>query len=580
MKPSNNNRKKNNKKRNAINLKKIVMISILVIVMFAVGRQALQQTMPVPFTMQYTEFTELLKSGEVKGVAIYTGLDYFTAELNDGTKATVPNPRYDEFRKDVYESGVIVNVYTATVGDAISTIVLSLPLTLVMLALVYFLFNTVSSTARNYFTCAKQSEGVKFDEVAGMTEIKAEVQFVVDFLKTPSKYAHVGAKVPKGMLLSGPPGTGKTLLAKAIAGEANVPFISASGSDFVEMFVGLGARRVRELCDFARMNAPCVVFIDEIDAVGRKRDSIGGSNHNEGGQTLNALLQRMDGMGALSGVLFIGATNMLEHLDPALIRPGRFDRHVKISAPTNKADRIAIINVHLRGKKLAEGVTAESISSLMIGMTGADIATVINESVICSLMAGRNGELAIQDVDDALMKMILKGSNTKVIKTRDIDRVAIHEAGHAVVNLECGRMVKKVSIIPNTSGIGGITIPDMEIIDEALVRTKDDLINDVKVAYGGLVAEKIILGEYSTGNSGDIQKSSDLIRAMVTHYGMGSTLVDLTNIDNKDVAKEMRETSARILEEVTNLITSKKEDVLKLKERLLKEETIYDLESV
>lgn len=566
------------KKRVAIDLKKIAIFIIFIIIILIVTYNGIKSTLPIKIDMQYMEFIELLHSNKVDSVSIYTGLDYFDVVTVDGALARVPNPRYDEFRKDLYESGVNINIHTTTPAEAFSTIIISLPITMLLLALVYYLYMSVSSTVKNYFMSVKQSDGVRFTDVAGMSEIKEEIKFVVDFLKSPSKYREAGARIPKGILLSGPPGTGKTLLAKAIAGEADVPFISANGSDFIEMFVGLGARRVRELCKYALLNAPCVVFIDEIDAIGKRRSSINTAGNNENGQTLNALLQKMDGMRQLSGVLFIGATNVIDHLDPALTRSGRFDRHIVINAPNNKEDRIEIINTHLRGKKLRDDVKVEDINNLLIGLTGADIEMILNEAVLNSLMRDNNGIIELADIDVALNKLMTSGSNVKIVKHKDIERIAMHEAGHALVNLLCGRRVRKVSIVSSTSDVCGITITDMSEYDNSIIRTKKDLMDDIRVSYGGLVAEQLIYDDYSNGSSNDLQKSTVLIKLMVTKYGMGATLIDMTEINDVEVSNEMCKVSNSIYSNVESLLKQNKEKLIALGKQIEENEVLYNLD--
>ncbi|MBR3971468.1 MAG: ATP-dependent zinc metalloprotease FtsH [Ruminococcus sp.] len=361
-----------------------------------------------------------------------------------------------------------------------------------------------------------------FDDVAGADEEKEELEEIVEFLKNPQKYNDLGAKIPKGVLLVGPPGTGKTLLARAVAGEAGVPFFSISGSDFVEMFVGVGASRVRDLFEHAKKHSPCIIFIDEIDAVGRQRGTGLGGGHDEREQTLNQMLVEMDGFGANEGVIVIAATNRPDILDPALLRPGRFDRQVTVGYP-DIAGREAILKVHARKKPLAPDVRLKTIAKTTAGFTGADLANLLNEA---ALLAARRGKKAItmQEVEEATIKVVVgTEKKSKVMSEKEKRLTAFHEAGHAVATYVCETQdpVHQISIIP-TGMAGGYTmhLPS----EDKSYQSKKGMEEDIVVLLGGRVAEALVLGDISTGASNDIERATSTARSMVTKYGMSDVL--------------------------------------------------------
>ena len=363
---------------------------------------------------------------------------------------------------------------------------------------------------------------VKFSDVAGADEEKAELEEVVEYLKDPTKFVKLGARIPRGVLLVGPPGTGKTLLAKAVAGEAGVPFFSISGSDFVEMYVGVGASRVRDLFENARRTPASIIFIDEIDAVGRHRGAGLGGGHDEREQTLNQLLVEMDGFGTNSGVIVMAATNRPDILDPALLRPGRFDRRVTVNYPDMNG-REAILRVHSRNKPLEETVDLRKIAQTTIGFTGADLANLMNEAAL--LAAKKNKALiGMQDIEDSYMKLLLGPQKKSKLRTDDDNKLcAYHEAGHAVASYFCKHTdpVKHITIIPAGSA-GGVTISVPT--EDRMTSSKNQMIDDIILSLGGRVAEEIVLDDISTGASSDIQKATAVARNMVTRYGMSEKL--------------------------------------------------------
>jgi cell division protease FtsH len=451
------------------------------------------------------------------------------------------------------------------------------------------------SRARLY---GNEKDKVTFSNVAGQAEAKQDLEEVVEFLKFPKKFASVGAKIPKGVLLVGPPGTGKTLLSRAVAGEANVPFFSISGSEFVEMFVGVGASRVRDLFAKAKKNAPCIIFIDEIDAVGRRRGSGMGGGHDEREQTLNQILVEMDGFEQGQNVIVLAATNRADVLDPALLRPGRFDRRVGIDLPDRK-DREAILRVHFEKKPLAKDVNLDALAAKSAGSSGADLANIANESAI---IAARNNhsQISQQDVTEAFERVAIGPERkSKVMNEQEKELTAYHEAGHALVGhvLPDSDPVHKVTIIPR-GGTGGVTwfLPPEDRVYTSLVEFKDVLAR----ALGGRIAEEIVYGHdrITTGGGSDLQKAAEIARDMITNQGMGKKLRDQVfkvdegmMLDRMVHEREYSEDTAKIIDqEVEALITeaaNRARAVIKanmshlkdLKDVLLDKETIEGIEA-
>ena len=368
-----------------------------------------------------------------------------------------------------------------------------------------------------------RTNSVNFSKVAGLEEEKEELEEIVDFLKNPKKYTDVGARIPKGVLLVGPPGTGKTLLAKAVAGEAGVPFFSISGSDFVEMFVGVGASRVRDLFEDAKKNAPCIVFIDEIDAVARRRGTGMGGGHDEREQTLNQLLVEMDGFGVNEGIIVMAATNRVDILDPAILRPGRFDRKVGVGRPDIKG-REEILAVHAKDKPLGDDVDLKRIAQTTAGFTGADLENLLNEAAILAAKGARRF-IKQTDIDQAFVKVgIGAEKKSKVISEKEKKITAYHEAGHAILFHELPDVgpVHTISIIPTGTGAAGYTMPLPE--RDEMFNTKGKMMQTIMVALGGRIAEEIIFGDVTTGASQDIKQATSIARAMVTQYGMSDRI--------------------------------------------------------
>ena len=473
--------------------------------------------------LDYTRVDE--KGKEVKERFTVPNVNMFINDVGE-TVRTHNREHPDDMIKDKYKTG--------STGSVLITILPTALLVIVMIAFLAIMFRrmNMTMTGENNRTLsfgkakAKQAGDEKrkttFEQVAGADEEKEELSEIVEFLKNPARFNALGARIPKGVLLVGPPGTGKTLLARAVAGEADVPFFSISGSDFVEMYVVVGASRVRDLFDQAKKNSPAIIFIDEIDAVGRHRGAGMGGGHDEREQTLNQLLVEMDGFGANEGVIIIAATNRPDILDPALLRPGRFDRQVTVGYPDIKG-REAILKVHAKGKPLAPDVQLETIAKSTAGFTGADLENLLNEA---ALLAARCDKKAItmQEIEDATVKVMV-GTEKKSHKMSDKEKklTAYHEAGHAVTTfyLEGQDPVHQISIIPR--GMAGGYTMSIPTEDKSYT-SKGDMLDNIVVLMGGRVAEALILGDISTGASNDIERASEIARKMVTKYGMSDKL--------------------------------------------------------
>ncbi len=456
---------------------------------------------------------------------------------------------------------------------------------------------SLGGLGRNRAKIYAQSEiGVTFDDVAGVDEAKAELQEVVEFLKTPGKFQTLGGRLPKGVLLVGPPGTGKTMLAKAVAGEAAVPFFSVSGSEFVEMFVGLGAARVRDLFAQAQEKAPCIIFVDELDALGRARGANPLGGHDEREQTLNQLLVEMDGFDPKKGVIIMAATNRPEILDPALLRPGRFDRQVLVDRPDIKG-REAILRVHAKGVKLAPEVDLKVVAARTAGFVGADLANLINEA---ALLAARNGKLQVEmaDLEEAIDRVVAGlEKKARVMSPQERERVAVHEAGHALVaaSVPSADPVHKISIIPRGIAALGYTL-QLPTEDRYLL-TRSELLDRLAVLLGGRAAEALTFGEVSTGAQNDLQRAADIARRMVKEYGMSDRLGALafeperrpvflpagdgltgSKPYSEETAREIDEEVKRIVDEtearVQEILTKRARDLKVIAQRLLDKEVL------
>ncbi len=493
----------------------------------------------------YTQevFEKALEDGEVTSVTIRPSQSVPTGEIEalhkSGKSGIFQSLDVKEFEEELRAShpDLPVTITAVRTGSVLSQI---LPFALTILFMIFMLMminrqNSGNARMLNFGRSrAKRATNPDktFEDVAGLKEEKEDLEEVVDFLKDPAKYMKVGARIPKGVLLVGPPGTGKTLLAKAVAGEAGVAFFSISGSDFVEMFVGVGASRVRDLFEEAKKNAPCIIFIDEIDAVGRRRGAGLGGGHDEREQTLNQLLVEMDGFGVNEGIIVMAATNRVDILDPAIMRPGRFDRRVYVGRPDVRG-REEILLVHANNKPLAEDVDLRQIAQTTAGFTGADLENLLNEAAIGAAKENR-GYIVQKDIRQALVKVgIGQEKKSKVITEKDRRITAYHEAGHAILFhvLPDVGPVYSVSIIPTGMGAAGYTMPLPE--QDELFDTRGRMLQNIIVGLGGRVAEEIIFDDITTGASQDIKNCTETARAMVTRYGMSEKL-GLVTYDNDE----------------------------------------------
>ncbi len=509
-------------------LRSVFLIVIACVVVFLIVERLV---MPPSDTthLDYNVFYHKLEARQVQTLHA-VGLQV-SGKLTDGKQYTVAIPNTDAaFVKDVqnHVRGTI-DWQAASNGSLISLLGGLLPFALLGLVL-FFIFRQAQSGGNQALSFGRSrakmlSENrpkVTFNDVAGVEEAKEELEEIVEFLKYPKKFQALGARIPKGVLLLGPPGSGKTLLARAIAGEAGVPFFSISGSDFVEMFVGVGASRVRDLFDQAKKSAPCIIFIDEIDAVGRQRGAGLGGGHDEREQTLNQLLVEMDGFDQNTGVILIAATNRPDVLDPALLRPGRFDRQIVVDRADVRG-RQKILEVHARNKPLEKDVSLETLAKRTPGFSGADLENLLNEA---ALLAARRNKSVIEmnDCDEAIDRVMVGPERRSVVMTqKEKTNTAYHESGHAIIGglLEHGDPIHKVTIIPRGMALG-ITwsLPE----DDRHSRTKEELLSDIAMALGGRVAEEIKFKDVTTGASNDFEKATALARRMVTQYGMSDTL--------------------------------------------------------
>ena len=502
----------------------LMLILLMLALRFPYARQAQ--------TVTAQEFEQILGSGNVAEAVIspnpQTPSGYVTVTLANGQTVRQNVSDVKDAEQLLKDNSIDYSMEDVPQENTLLTVVMPFMLSIVVVVVIVTMMNRgaagggsnarMMNFGRSRAKLSRDSK-VNFTNVAGLEEEKEELEEVVDFLKNPQKYTSVGARIPKGMLLVGPPGTGKTLLAKAVAGEAGVPFFSISGSDFVEMFVGVGASRVRDLFEEAKKNAPCIVFIDEIDAVDRRRGTGMGGGHDEREQTLNQLLVEMDGFGVNEGIIVMAATNRVDILDPAILRPGRFDRKVAVGRPDVKG-REEILKVHSKEKPLSEDVDLRRVAQTTAGFTGADLENLMNEAAIISARDNRRF-IRQADIDKAFVKVgIGAEKKSRVISEKDKKITAYHEAGHAILFhvLPDVGPVHTVSIIPTGVGAAGYTMPLPE--KDEMFNTKGKMLQNIMVDLGGRIAEEIIFKDVTTGASQDIKQASKLARAMVTQYGM------------------------------------------------------------
>ncbi len=596
--------KKNNVTKQSMPYLVLILVILGTLVFYNIGQTKVNK-------LTYDELITELSKDKVNKIEVTpksnAGVYYITGTLKDYSKN-------EEFRVNVPLSESVIDrilsyadnnefeVVTNTnpENSSLVTILVNVVPFVLLIAATFYLFSKISGGNKNSMdfgkSRAKLSEDggrVRFTDVAGLNEEKEEVAELIDFLKNPKKFQKLGARIPKGVLLVGPPGTGKTLLAKAVAGEANVPFYFISGSDFVELFVGVGASRVRDMFKQAKQSAPCLIFIDEIDAVGRQRGTGLGGGHDEREQTLNQLLTEMDGFGANEGIIIIAATNRPDVLDPALLRPGRFDRQVTVSLPDQK-EREAILNVHAKDKVFDETVNLENLSKRTPGFSGADLENLLNESALLAVRRNKKA-IGMDEIDEATDRVLMGPAKTsRKITDKEKKLVSLHEAGHAVIGLklEDANEVHKITIIPRGMA-GGYTmmLPKEEKI---AIATKSELLASITGLLGGRVSEELYFGEISTGASDDFSKATKIARSMVTEYGMSD--LGPVQLEHKEegvflgrdynktrnfsdaVALEIDEEVRKIVNEcykkATKILKENKDLVMLLSDTLIEKETI------
>ncbi len=504
----------------------ILTVSLLILILTTLAQHSLMSG-----NMTYQEFMVAVENKTIESVHIEqnpqtpTGNIYMN--MTDGTDKSMAVSDVIAIQELLKEQEIDFTLLDVPQENYLMTVILPVIISVMLVAVMFLLVNAKANGGGNSKMAnfgksrarMSKTNNVNFSKVAGLAEEKEDLVEVVDFLKDPKKYTDVGARIPKGVLLVGPPGTGKTLLAKAVAGEAGVPFFSISGSDFVEMFVGVGASRVRDLFEDAKKNAPCIVFIDEIDAVARRRGTGMGGGHDEREQTLNQLLVEMDGFGVNEGIIVMAATNRVDILDPAILRPGRFDRKVGVGRPDIKG-REEILNVHAASKPLGDDVDLQKVAQTTAGFTGADLENLLNEAAIMAAKASRR-YIKQADIERAFVKVgIGAEKKSKVISEKEKKITAYHEAGHAILFhvLPDVGPVHTISIIPTGMGAAGYTMPLPE--KDEMFNTKGKMLQDIMVSLGGRIAEEIIFEDVTTGASQDIKHATAIARAMVTQYGM------------------------------------------------------------
>ena len=562
----------------------LLYIGIPVVVLFIIIL-LFNNRVPQTAAYKYSDILDYFQSQEVTGYRLNLGTGDMAIQLESGETIGYQLPSVDLFYMDVRDSiqqyneehpdskmvqDIIRPQETSWLISLLPTLIMFAVLIIFWVVMMRRLGSSMGGDKQMNFGKAKikqmsdEKRKTTFADVAGADEEKEELREIVEFLKNPSKYNSLGARIPKGVLLVGPPGTGKTLLARAVAGEAGVPFFSISGSDFVEMFVGVGASRVRDLFDKAKKNHPCIIFIDEIDAVGRQRGAGLGGGHDEREQTLNQLLVEMDGFGANEGVIMIAATNRPDILDPALMRPGRFDRQVMVGYPDIKG-REEILRVHAKGKPLAPDVVLSTIAKSTAGFTGADLENLLNEA---ALLAARKNHRAItmEEIEEATIKVVVgTEKKSRVMSEKEKKLTAYHEAGHALATYYCKTQdpVHQISIIPR--GMAGGYTMHLPTEDRSY-KSRDEMREELVVLLGGRVAEALVLDDISTGASNDIERATKIARAMVTKYGMSEKLGPITygsDDSNPFLGKEMghisnysEQTASEIDEEIQSIIST------------------------
>lgn len=607
-----NNSKNNSNKRSFFNYAVMPLLIFAIIMLFSSlfspdPKEKYEQVM-------YHDFTRMAENGEIDTVYLddndgkyfyFTITDEIDVDLKEKNLKYTNDPKYDEFKKELLENNINIDSQSElselgiessenTTDKKLNILanILSIALTLFLLFMTFRIFSgrTNSETSNpinellgvgdnsKEYNESNVTNNDTFDNILGLKEVKKDMLSLVDFIKNKEKYINAGAELPRGVILYGPPGTGKTMLARAVAKEAEVPFYYQCGSDFVEKYVGVGAERIRNLFKKAKNNAPCIIFIDEIDAIGGNRN--GYSNNGEDLKTINALLSEMDGFSKADNVLVIATTNRLEALDPALVRAGRFTNKYCVPLPETPEEREDIINFYLRDKKIGEDVDVKALAKNTIGCSPADIKTIVNEAAIISVQQKAN-YITNKMIDDAMMKNILEGhlkeDQTKRDK-KELKIVSVHEAGHALLGKLLKKDVTKVTILATTNGAGGVTFT---IPEKMGLHTVDELKQEVITLYGGRAAEKLIFGEnnITTGASNDIEKASEIIKKIVSSYGFneeyGMLNLEKLKVDNKAYLEEEIKLAKELEAEADKMLTENKDKLQKIAKELMKRETIY-----
>lgn len=572
------------KKKNQKNIKKIVL-SLSVAALFAFGAAYIKEKSDENKVKEitYNTFVKKMNNKKIKTVYYYSKTDSTIECIDNKNKHyEFTNPSTDDFKVTLLKNGIEIKTPKSVKKENTIYKIKSIISTIYPIALIFLIYESLKGQLALNDDALDDSDKpkIKFTDVIGLEKTKEEMKFLVEFMKDPKKFKDSGVKIPAGILLYGPPGTGKTLLAKAIAGEANVPFYSKSGSDFVELYAGNGARKVRNLFKEAKKNAPCIVFIDEIDALGSKRSGAGGNS--ESTQTVNAFLNELGGFSGNEGILVIGATNMLDKLDPAFIRSGRFDKHICVPLPENKEERFEMFKLYSKNKKVSSDVDFMKWAKKTCGFGGADIETIMNNAALKSLM-NENKEITNDDIESAFYEKLTKGqkkTRTEEENQRQLKIVAWHEAGHAVITkLLTNDEVVSVTIAGSTSGVGGFT---QSIPDKQTLQSKNDILNKIVCLYGGRAAEQLFFGnsqDVTTGAENDIKVATDMINRLVTEYGMSSSygLLNLSEIeiaDKKEIMNEMKMISNSCYEKALDILNNNKSLLEKTANLLIEKETI------
>lgn len=564
-----------------------IVIPFAVIIIISILFLSYKGSLEKKNTIAYKSFIEEIKKGNVSDVYL-TGKENIRVKFKDGKTLYTPNPRSESFKEDLLLKGVTVHE-----GDGVNPIE-TVPLSVIFFAsisLAVYYASSKSKRSKGAFKLSsidaspEKNTNIRFEDIAGNEEAKESIKELSDFIKNPEKYRHYNARMPRGVILYGPPGTGKTLMAKALAAEADVPFFAVNGSDFVQIYVGVGAGRIRDLFKKAREKEKAVIFIDEIDAIGKKRSSRADGGSDERDQTLNALLSEMSGFKENHGIIVLAATNRLDTLDEALLRPGRFDRHIEIGLPDVKA-RYKILNLYVKNKPMASDIDMNKIAHMTVYFSGAKLENMVNEAAI---LAAREKSTCIkmEHLDKAYGIVVAGEEKKERAHIKDIDRLitAYHESGHALISklVSPENLIRKITIIPSTKGAGGYTL---NIPPDRMYNTKEQLLNRIKVGLGGRAAEEIQFGKdkITTGASGDIENVTNILVAMVKHYGMFdstgllnySLLADEGLLNPSEIMKICAKTIQELYDEVKTLLLNNKKRLDALTQALLEKETIYD----